>query len=112
MDDGSAQAILLVIVLLLILAAVFVPVGGFYTYAFYQKSKRNRIRETVLRRSTTIDRRPSLVSSSLRFRDSIQSSLQDFSLGRRRDHRDCTGKCDVPGSNKLRHAGETAIRAR
>ncbi len=49
MDDGSAQAILLVIVLLLILAAVFVPVGGFYAYAFYQKSKRNRIRETALR---------------------------------------------------------------
>ena len=49
MDDGSAQAIILVIVLLLILAAVFVPVGGFYAYAFYQKSKRNRIRETVLR---------------------------------------------------------------
>src|SRR6185369_15913065 len=49
MDDSSAQAILLVIVLLLILAAVFVPVGGFYAYAFYQKSKRNRIRETVLR---------------------------------------------------------------
>ena len=49
MDDGSAQAILLVIVLLLMLAAVFIPVGGFYGYAFYQKSKRNRIRETVLR---------------------------------------------------------------
>lgn len=49
MDDGSAQAIILVIVLLLILAAVFVPVGGFYAYAFYQKSKRNRIRETALR---------------------------------------------------------------
>jgi len=49
MDNDSAQAILLVIVLLVILAAIFVPVGAFYAYAFYQKSKRNGIRETVLR---------------------------------------------------------------
>ena len=49
MDNDSAQAILLAIVLIVILAAVFVPVGAFYAYAFYQKSKRSRIRETVLR---------------------------------------------------------------
>ena len=49
MDNDSAQAIVLVIVLIVILAAAFVPVGAFYTYAFYQKSKRNRIRETVLK---------------------------------------------------------------
>ena len=49
MDNDSAQAILLLIVLIVILAAVFVPVGAFYAYAFYQKSKRSRIRETVLR---------------------------------------------------------------
>jgi hypothetical protein len=49
MDNDSAQAILLVIVLIVILAAALVPVGAFYAYAFYQKSKRNRIRETVLR---------------------------------------------------------------
>ena len=49
MDNDSAQAILLAIVLFVILAVIFVPVGAFYAYAFYQKSKRNRIRETVLR---------------------------------------------------------------
>ncbi|HKB64513.1 MAG TPA: hypothetical protein VKC61_01580 [Pyrinomonadaceae bacterium] len=49
MDNDSAQAILLVIVLIVILAAALIPVGAFYAYAFYQKSKRNRIRETVLR---------------------------------------------------------------
>ena len=48
MDNDSAQVILLAIVLIVILAAVFVPVVAFYIYAFYQKSKRNRIRETVL----------------------------------------------------------------
>ena len=48
MDNDRAQAILLGFVLILILAAVFVPVGAFYAYAFYQKSKRNRIREQVL----------------------------------------------------------------
>jgi hypothetical protein len=49
MDNDTAQAILLAIVLIVILAAVFASVGAFYAYAFYQKSKRNRIRETVLR---------------------------------------------------------------
>ena len=49
MDNDTAQAILLAIVLIVILAAVFGFVGAFYAYAFYQKSKRNRIRETVLR---------------------------------------------------------------
>ena len=49
MDNDTTQAIVLAIVLLLILAAAIVPVGAFYAYAFYQKSKRNRIRETAFR---------------------------------------------------------------
>jgi len=49
MDNDTTQAIVLAIVLVLILAAAIVPVGAFYAYAFYQKSKRNRIRETALR---------------------------------------------------------------
>ena len=48
MDNDSAQMILLTIVLIIILGAVFVPVIAFYIYAFYQKSKRNSIRERAL----------------------------------------------------------------
>ncbi|MGH9874924.1 MAG: hypothetical protein ACRD9S_20915 [Pyrinomonadaceae bacterium] len=48
MENDIAQVILLVIILIVIVAAVFVPVIAFYIYAFYQKSKRNRIRERML----------------------------------------------------------------
>jgi hypothetical protein len=48
MDNDSAQVIVLAIILIAIVAAVFVPLIAFYIYAFYQKSKRNRIRERVL----------------------------------------------------------------
>ena len=48
MDNESAQIILLSVVLIIIMGAVFVPVIAFYIYAFYQKSKRNSIRERAL----------------------------------------------------------------
>lgn len=49
MDNDAAQAIVIAITLIAILALIFVPLGAFFGYAFYQKSKRNSIREKALR---------------------------------------------------------------
>lgn len=48
MNDDAAQVIVMVIILIAIVALIFVPLIAFFGYAFYQKSKRNSIRERVL----------------------------------------------------------------
>jgi hypothetical protein len=48
MNDDAAQAILLVIVVIAIIAIAFIPVVAFYIYTFYQKSKRQKIRDKLL----------------------------------------------------------------
>ena len=48
MSNDDAQVILLAIVLIAIMAVVFVPFLAFIGYAFYQKSKRNSIRQRGL----------------------------------------------------------------
>jgi len=48
MNNDVSQAILLVVILFLVIAAVVVPVTAFYGYAFYQRNKRNRIRDKAL----------------------------------------------------------------
>jgi hypothetical protein len=49
MDENSLQAIIGVIALLALLALIFIPVALFLGYAFFQKGKRNQIRQTILR---------------------------------------------------------------
>jgi hypothetical protein len=48
MNDDAAQVIVMVITLIAILALIFVPLIAFFGYTFYQKSKRNSIRERLL----------------------------------------------------------------
>jgi hypothetical protein len=48
MDNDTAQTIVLLIILIAILAMIFVPLFAFFGYAFYQKSKRNSIRQKLL----------------------------------------------------------------
>src|SRR6185295_14169582 len=48
MNDDAAQLIVIAISLIAIVALIFVPLGAFFCYAFYQKSKRNSIRERLL----------------------------------------------------------------
>jgi hypothetical protein len=49
MSNEDAQAILLVIVLIALLAIVFIPFALFIGYVIFQKRKRDRIRDTILR---------------------------------------------------------------
>jgi hypothetical protein len=48
MNDDAAQAIVIAITLVAIVALIFIPLGAFFGYAFYQKTKRNSIREKLL----------------------------------------------------------------
>lgn len=48
MDNDSAQMIVGAIILIAILAMIFVPLGVFFGYAFYKKSKRTSIRQRAL----------------------------------------------------------------
>jgi hypothetical protein len=48
MSNDDVQTIILIISLLMGLAALFVPLGLFFVYVFFQTSKRKRIRQRVL----------------------------------------------------------------
>lgn len=48
MNDDRAQAIITIIIVLIGLAALFVPLALFMVYVFFQSSKRKRIRERML----------------------------------------------------------------
>jgi len=48
MNDDGISAIVSILVLLFLLALVFVPLGLFFVYVFFQTSKRKRIRERML----------------------------------------------------------------
>jgi hypothetical protein len=48
MNSDDAQAIILIVVLLIALALFFIPFIAFFIYVFYQNSKRKRIRERKL----------------------------------------------------------------
>jgi hypothetical protein len=48
MNDDASQVIVAVIALIAIVALIFIPLGAFFAYTFYQKSKRNSIREKLL----------------------------------------------------------------
>jgi hypothetical protein len=73
MNDDAAQVIVIAIALIAIIAFLFVPLGAFFGYAFYQKSKRNSIREKLLsEQQQLIDGNrwfPVRYASELRFKD-------------------------------------------
>lgn len=48
MNDDVGQVIVMVIILIALVALIFVPLIAFFVYAFYQKSKRNSIRQRLL----------------------------------------------------------------
>lgn len=48
MDSDSAQAIITIVILLIVLAFFFIPFGLFFVYVFYQNSKRKRIRQRLI----------------------------------------------------------------
>lgn len=48
MNNDEAQVIVAILVLFVVVAVVFVPFLAFIGYAFYQKSKRNSIRQRML----------------------------------------------------------------
>jgi hypothetical protein len=48
MNDDAAQAIIAIVFLVVLLLAIFVPLGLFIGYVFFQSSKRKRIREKML----------------------------------------------------------------
>ena len=48
MSNDDAQAILIIVIVLICLAVVFTPLLIFFGYVFYQNSKRKRIRERML----------------------------------------------------------------
>jgi hypothetical protein len=48
MDSDSAQAIITIVILLIVLAFFFIPFGLFFVYVFFQNSKRKKIRERML----------------------------------------------------------------
>lgn len=48
MSNDDTQTIIAIIVLLFALAALFIPLGLFFVYVFYQTSKRKRIRQRML----------------------------------------------------------------
>lgn len=48
MNDDAAQVIVMAITLIALVALIFVPLIAFFSYTFYQKSKRSSIRERIL----------------------------------------------------------------
>jgi hypothetical protein len=48
MNNDDAQMVLVAIILIALLAIVFIPLLAFIAYVIYQKSKRNRIRDSLL----------------------------------------------------------------
>jgi hypothetical protein len=48
MNDDAAQIVVAAITLIVLVALIFVPLIAFFGYAFYQKSKRNSIRERLV----------------------------------------------------------------
>jgi hypothetical protein len=73
MNNDEAQAIVAAIVLIAILAIVFIPFLAFIGYTFYQKGKRDRIRQGLLAKQQQVvgTRRwfPVRYASELRFKE-------------------------------------------
>ena len=73
MNNDAAQTIVLAIILIAVLALVFVPLFAFFGYAFYQKNKRNSIRQKLLSEQQQLigSNRwfPVRYASELRFKD-------------------------------------------